>query len=61
MIRVAVCDDVREVVAQVNCYLSEYQEHKKIKMSISNFYNAEELWEFLKANHCDLIMAQPPK
>ena len=25
-------------------------------MSISNFYNAEELWEFLKANHCDLII-----
>ena len=56
MIRIAVCDDVREVVAQVNGYLSEYQKHKKIKMSISNFFNAEELWDFLTANHCDLII-----
>lgn len=56
MIRVAVCDDVREVVAQVNGYLSEYQKLKKNKMNISNFYNAEELWEFLKAHHCDLII-----
>ncbi len=56
MIRIAVCDDVREVVVQVNNYLLEYQEQKNVKLSINNFYNAEDLWEFLTANHCDLII-----
>ena len=43
MIRIAVCDDVREVVNQVNDFLSEYQEQKKVKLCVNNFYNAEDL------------------
>ncbi len=56
MIRIAVCDDVREVVMQINDYLYEYQEQKNEKMNINNFYDAENLWDFLKTNHCDLII-----
>lgn len=56
MIRIAVCDDIPKVVMQINDYLYEYQEQKNIKFSINNFYNAEDLWEFLKTNHCDLII-----
>lgn len=56
MIRVAVCDDIREVVKTINGYLLEYQEMNNLKLCINNFYNAEDLWEFLKPNHCDLII-----
>lgn len=56
MIRIAVCDDMPEVVMQINDYLSEYREEKNVKLIIKNFYNAEDLWEFLKTNHCDLII-----
>lgn len=56
MIRIAVCDDVREVVMQINDYLYEYQEQKNEKLNINNFYDAENLWDFLKTNHCDLII-----
>ncbi len=56
MIRIAVCDDVREVVMQINDYLYEYQEQKNEKLNINNFYDAEKLWDFLKTNHCDLII-----
>ncbi|MCM1488210.1 MAG: LytTR family DNA-binding domain-containing protein [Firmicutes bacterium] len=55
MIRVAVCDDMHEVVREVDNYLLEYQEQNDLKFCISNFYNAEDLWEFVKSNHCDLI------
>lgn len=55
MIRVAVCDDMHEVVREVDNYLLEYQEQNDLKLCINNFYNAEDLWEFVKINHCDLI------
>lgn len=55
MIRVAVCDDMHEVVREINGYLLEYQDQNDLKIGVSNFYTAEELWEFLKTNHCDLI------
>lgn len=56
MIRVAVCDDVQNVVTQVNGYLLEYQQLKGQKLEIKSFSNAEDLWEHLKTNHCDLII-----
>ena len=55
MIRIAVCDDMHEVVREINGYLLEYQEQNDLKIGVNNFYTAEELWEFVKTNHCDLI------
>ena len=48
MIRVAVCDDVREVVMQLKEYLLEYQELKGQRLDIKSFYNAEDLFDYLK-------------
>ncbi len=56
MIRIAVCDDIQETVNQVNGYLSEYQQLKERKLDIKSFFNAEDLWEYLRENHCDLII-----
>lgn len=56
MIRVAVCDDVQEVVMQLKDYLSEYQELKGQKLDIKLFYSAEDLLDHLKENNCDLIL-----
>lgn len=56
MIRIAVCDDIHEVVTQVNGYLLEYQQLKNQRLDITSFFNAEDLWEHLKGNHCDLII-----
>lgn len=55
MIRIAVCDDMREIVEEIDGYISEYQEQNDLRLSVNNFYSAEELWEFLKTNGCDLI------
>ncbi len=56
MLRIAVCDDIPDVVAQVNEYLSEYAQHKNCELDVKSFYNAEDLWEHLKSIHCDLII-----
>lgn len=56
MIRVAVCDDFPETVTQVNEYLVEYQQLRDVKLDIKSFYNAEELWEYLRRNPCDLVI-----
>lgn len=56
MIRVAVCDDAREVVMQLKDYLLEYQELKGQRLDIKSFYNAEDLFDYLKKNDCDLIL-----
>lgn len=56
MIRVAVCDDVQEVVAQVNSYLLEYQNIRNRKFDIISFNNAEDLRDHLKTNNCDIII-----
>lgn len=56
MIRVAICDDFPETVTQVNEYLVEYQQLRDVKLDIKSFYNAEELWEYLRRNPCDLII-----
>lgn len=56
MIRVAVCDDFQDVVAQANEYLAEYQQMRGLKLDIVSFSNAEDLWEYLRRNHCDLII-----
>lgn len=56
MIRVAVCDDFRDAVTQVNEYLTEYQQLRGIKLDVKSFFNAEDLWEYLIRNHCDLII-----
>ena len=56
MIRVAVCDDVREVIMQLKDYLLEYQELKGQRLDIKSFYNAEDLFDYLKKNDCDLIL-----
>ncbi|MBD5080588.1 MAG: response regulator [Ruminococcaceae bacterium] len=55
MLRIAVCDDIRETVAEINDYILEYQNKSGQKIAVNNFYNAEDLWEFLKTDHCDLI------
>ena len=56
MIRVAICDDFPETVTQVNEYLVEYQQLRDVKLDFKSFYNAEELWEYLRRNPCDLII-----
>lgn len=56
MIRIAVCDDYQNAVTQVNEYLTEYQQLRNMKLDIKSFFNAEDLWEYLKSNHCDLII-----
>lgn len=56
MIRVAVCDDIHEAVTQITGYLMEYQQLKNHKLDVTSFFNAEDLWEHLKSNHCDLII-----
>lgn len=56
MIRVAVCDDIQEAVTQITGYLMEYQQLKNQKLDVTSFFNAEDLWEHLKSNHCDLII-----
>lgn len=56
MTRIAVCDDLSDVVEQLNEYLSEYQEMKDCKLDISSFYSAEDLWESLYKTHYDLII-----
>ena len=56
MIRIAVCDDFKDTVNQVNGYLSEYQQLRNRKLDIKSFFNAEDLWEYLRKNRCDLII-----
>lgn len=56
MIRIAVCDDLPDVITQVNEYLSEYQQQNNREFDVKSFSNAEDLWEHLKSNHCDLII-----
>ncbi len=56
MMRVAVCDDFPETVTQVNEYLADYQQLRDVKLDIKSFYNAEELWEYLRRNPCDLVI-----
>lgn len=56
MIRVAVCDDIHEAVTQITGYLMEYQQLKNQKLDVKSFFNAEDLWEHLKTNSCDLII-----
>lgn len=50
MIRIAVCDDFKDTVNQVNGYLSEYQQLRNRKLDIKSFFNAEDLWEYLRKN-----------
>jgi len=56
MIRVAVCDDIYEAVTQITGYLMEYQQLKNQRLDVKSFFNAEDLWEHLKSNSCDLII-----
>lgn len=56
MIKIAVCDDFKDIVAQVNEYLVEYQQLRDAKLDIKNFFNADDLLDYLKSNHCDLII-----
>lgn len=56
MIKVAVCDDIHEAVAQINEYLAEYQQLRNQRLNAIPFYNAEDLWEYLKSHSCDLII-----
>ena len=56
MIQIAVCDDFSDVVAQVNKYLTEYQQLRNLELDIKSFFNAEDLWDYLKRNRCDLII-----
>lgn len=39
MIRIAVCDDFKDTVNQVNGYLSEYQQLRNRKLDIKFFFN----------------------
>lgn len=56
MLRVAVCDDIPQAVAQIVGYLDEYQQLKNCVLDVKPFFNAEDLWEHLKSNSCDLII-----
>ena len=56
MIRIAICDDFPDVVTQLNKYLSEYQQLNERQLDVKSFYNAEDLWEHLKENRCDLVI-----
>lgn len=56
MIRIAICDDFPDVVTQLNKYLSEYQQLNERQLDVKSFYNAEDLWEYLKENRCDLVV-----
>ena len=56
MIGIAVCDDFWDTVTQVNEFLSEYQLLRERKLDIKSFFNAEDLWEYLRKNRCDLII-----
>lgn len=56
MLKVAVCDDIQEVVTQITEYLDEYQQLNNCVLDVKPFYNAEDLWEHLKSNSCDLII-----
>lgn len=56
MIRIAICDDFPDVVTQLNEYLSEYQQLNDRQLDVKSFYNAEDLWEHLKENRCDLVI-----
>lgn len=56
MIKVAVCDDIHETVTQITGYLTEYQQLKNQQLDVKSFFNAEDLWEHLKSNSCDLII-----
>lgn len=56
MLKVAVCDDVQEFVTQITGYLIEYQKINNQWIEILPFFNAEDLWEYLKNNSCDLII-----
>lgn len=56
MLRVAVCDDIQEVVAQITGYLDEYQRLNNCLLDVNPFFNAEELWEHLINNSCDLVI-----
>ena len=56
MIGIAVCDDFWDTVTQVNEFLSEYQLLRERKLDIKSFFNAEDLWEYLRKNRCDRII-----
>lgn len=56
MIRIAVCDDFKDIVAQVNEYLMEYRQLRNAELDINSFFNAEDLLDYLKSNRCDLII-----
>lgn len=56
MLKVAVCDDVQEFVTQITGYLIEYQKINNQWIEILPFFNAEDLWDYLKNNSCDLII-----
>ena len=56
MVKIAVCDDIREVVTQITRYLMEYQILENQRLEILPFFNAEDLWEYLKNKSCDLII-----
>ncbi len=56
MIRIAVCDDFHDTVTQVIGNLMEYQQLRDVKLDVKSFFNAEDLWEYLRRNHCDLII-----
>lgn len=56
MINIAICDDVEEILIELKKYLSEYQNLKGCIFNIHSFTNAEDLWDYLQVNKCDLIV-----
>ena len=56
MIKIAICDDFKDIVAQVNEHLVEYQQLRNIELDIKSFFSAEDLLDYLQSNHCDLII-----
>jgi len=56
MLKIAICDDIRVTVEEIDRFLQEYQGSRNQLLEVSKFYDAESLWEQLKHNHCDLII-----
>ena len=56
MIRIAICDDERTIVSQIEKTLLEYSKSISLKSDITVFYSGEELLKFIESDHgFDLI------
>lgn len=55
MLNIAICDDEPIIVNQIKDILKSYSHEHNLELGISEFYNAETLYDYLKHHKCDLI------